>query len=169
MRKITILFCLIALSYALNAADQKYPSQLTEATVYLRGAALTHTADAKIVSGAQEIEIEGLSPNIDLSSLKVKSSSGVLISATEFSQSKMKNETADKELQSLRAKLAGYNSDRSAIENRLEINKNMLELLSNGIEGNIQKRQGAMSASEISSSLELYRKNAESIYKQMDA
>ena len=154
---------------ALNAAEQRFPSHLTEATIYLRGAALTFTAEAKVVSGAQDIEIEGLSPNIDLSSLKVQSSSGVLISATEFSQGKMKNETLDKELQSLRSKLAEFNSEKKTIENRLEINANMLELLSDGIEGNIQKRQGAMSASEISASLELYRKNAESIYKQMDS
>ena len=65
-------------------AQKQISAKLTDATVYLRGAALTHTASATLKSGSQEVIIDGLSPDIEINSLKVKAN-GVLISATEFS------------------------------------------------------------------------------------
>ena len=84
MKKIT--FCIIALLLIMEGAtaQTRITSKVTEATVYLQGASLTQTADATLKAGSQEIIIDGLSPFIETSSLKIKAN-GVLISATEFS------------------------------------------------------------------------------------
>ncbi|MBK5720440.1 DUF4140 domain-containing protein, partial [Dysgonomonas sp. Marseille-P4677] len=60
-------------------------SKLKEATVFFQGAELIHTASSALSKGENEIFIEGLSPNIDKNSLKVKTTNGVVISASEFS------------------------------------------------------------------------------------
>lgn len=65
-------------------AQKEMDATLERATVYLKGATLTHNATASLPSGSYEIVIRGLSPDVELGSLKV-SANGVLISATEFS------------------------------------------------------------------------------------
>ena len=81
-----IVFCTLCLLLTLVGANAqtRISSNVTDATIYLNGAALTHTADATLKSGSQEIIIDGLSPFIETNSLKINAN-GVLISATEFS------------------------------------------------------------------------------------
>ena len=80
-----ISFCTLFLLIILVGANAqtRISSTVTDATIYLNGAALTHTADATLKSGSQEILIDGLSPFIEINSLKINAN-GVLISATEW-------------------------------------------------------------------------------------
>ena len=83
MRKSVFLFVtLIAFVYCVSA-QKEVIAVLETATVYLNGASLTHKAAASLPSGSYEVVINGLSPDIELSSLTV-SANGVLVSATEF-------------------------------------------------------------------------------------
>lgn len=87
LKLLTILLLLGSATQIVMAEENVKPikSKLNEATVFLRGAELTHTATASLNRGDNEIRIEGLSPNIDLNSLKIKAGNGVVISAFEFS------------------------------------------------------------------------------------
>ena len=66
-------------------AQKQVSAKLDSVTVYLKGATLYHSVPVTLKSGSQEVIIDGLSPDIEINSLKV-SANGVLISATEFSQ-----------------------------------------------------------------------------------
>ncbi len=81
---LSLIILIISLLLSFQTQAQKQISaKLEQATVYFNGATLTHTASTTLKSGTQEVIINGLSPDIVLSSLKVKAN-GVLISATEF-------------------------------------------------------------------------------------
>ena len=82
-RIVTVMFAILFAGTQLFA-QKEFTAKIDQATVYLRGAALTHTAAASLKSGTYDILINGLSPDISVSSLKV-SANGVLISASEFS------------------------------------------------------------------------------------
>lgn len=60
-------------------------SKLGEATVFFQGAELVHTATTAFAKGENEIWVDGLSPNIDKNSLKIKVSNGAVVSAYEYS------------------------------------------------------------------------------------
>ena len=66
-------------------AQKQVSAKLDSVTVYLKGATLYHSAPVTLKSGSQEVIIDGLSPDVATSSLKV-SANGVLISAMEFSK-----------------------------------------------------------------------------------
>ena len=59
-------------------------SKLTESTVFLVGAELTHTATTTLVRGDNEFRIEKLSPTIDRNSIKIKTSNNVVYQRTNF-------------------------------------------------------------------------------------
>ena len=82
---LTILLssCFIALPAQESA--KSIQSKLNEATVFLAGAELTHTASATLTKGDNLLKIEKLSPNIDRNSLKIKAINGVIVSSFEFS------------------------------------------------------------------------------------
>lgn len=83
---ILLLTAMFSQSIRAEESDAKIiKSKLNDATVFLRGAELTHTATSALVRGDNELRIEGLSPNIDKNSLKIKATNGVVVSAFEFS------------------------------------------------------------------------------------
>ena len=77
-KRFFVLICLCLGCMLPMQAQKQISAKLEQATVYFNGAALTHTAKATLNSGSQEVIIDGLSPDIVLSSLKVKAN-GVLI------------------------------------------------------------------------------------------
>ena len=71
----------------INANDIKnVQSKLDEATIFYRGAELKHLASTSLSKGANELQIGGLSANIDPNSIKIKTSKGVLISSYELTE-----------------------------------------------------------------------------------
>ena len=78
-------FLLLCMTINLSANDIKsVQSKLNEATIFYRGAELKHSASATLSKGANELLIDGLSTNLDLNSIKIKTTDGVLISSYEF-------------------------------------------------------------------------------------
>ena len=80
-----LLFSCGALCVSAQEDAKTIKSKLNEATVFLSGAELTHTATASLVKGDNELKIEKLSPTIDRNSIKITANNSVIISAFEFS------------------------------------------------------------------------------------
>ena len=170
MKRIPILSALLCLSasIALTAAPSSV-AKIEEATVYYKDATLSYTATAQLEKGAGTLEITGLSPSIDRSSLKVKAGSGVLISAAEFSAGRFQDPEAMKLLAAMRDSLTLLQKQILERANRISIQEKLLSLLTDGVENNLKGRSSGSTATEITANLELYRKNAENYYKNLDA
>ena len=112
-------------------AQKQISAKLTDATVYLRGAALTHTASATLKSGSQEVIIDGLSPDIEINSLKVKAN-GVLISATEFSQDYLTPREQAAHIKKLQDSLDLYQEQLKDVQNELAVHIQLLKLVTDG-------------------------------------
>src|SRR4051794_16748892 len=88
MKRILCL-CFVALLFCSRsiAADEKntVTSVLKSATVYRFGAELSHSAKSVVKAGNNELIIEGISNNIDVSSLQIGSDANVTIMSVEFS------------------------------------------------------------------------------------
>lgn len=148
-------------------AQKQISAKLTEATVYLRGAALTHTASATLKSGSQEVIIDGLSPNIEINSLKVKAN-GVLISATEFAQDYLTPREQAAHIKKLQDSLDLYQEQLKEVQNELTVHKQLLKLVTDGTQNNMSQKDGTVAIADINANMELYRTKATELQKSID-
>ena len=148
-------------------AQKQISAKLTDATVYLRGAALTHTASATLKSGSQEVIIDGLSPDIEINSLKVKAN-GVLISATEFSQDYLTPREQAAHIKKLQDSLDLYQEQLKEVQNDLAVHKQLLKLVTDGTQNNMSQKEGTVTIADINANMELYRTKAAELQKSID-
>jgi len=169
MKKIfvLVLICLGVSCLMPVQAQKQISAKLEQATVYFNGAALTHTAAATLKSGSQEVIIDGLSPDIVLSSLKVKAN-GVLISATEFSRDYItpKEETA--RIKKLNDSLDYYNDLLNEAMNELAIHSQLLKLVTDGTQNNMNQKEHGVTIADINANMELYKTKAAELRKSID-
>lgn len=149
-------------------AQKQISAKLTEATVYLRGAALTHTASATLKSGSQEVIIDGLSPDIEINSLKVKAN-GVLISATEFSQDYLTPREQTAHIKKLKDSLELYQNQLKIAQNELSVHTQLLNLVTDGTQSNMQQNEHTVSVADINANMELYSAKATELMQKINA
>lgn len=167
-KRFFVMICL-CIGFVLPMQAQKQISaKLTEATVYLRGAALTHTASATLKSGSQEVIIDGLSPDIEINSLKVKAN-GVLISATEFSKDYLTPREQAAHIKKLKDSLDLYQNLLKSAQNELSVHTQLLNLVTDGTQSNMQQQDHTISVADITANMELYRTKAAELLQQINA
>ena len=129
-------FCLSAQSAKEDVKTIK--SKLSEATVFLVGAELSHTATATLVKGDNELRIEKLSPTIDRNSIKIKANNSTIVSAFEFSVDdlpiKKPNEGRIKQITD---SIELINIQLSKLKLEMKVDNDLTQLLKKGIDKNI--------------------------------
>lgn len=167
MKKIS--FCLISLLLVMAGvhAQTQITSKVTEATVYLQGASLTQTADAALKAGSQEVVIEGLSPYLELSSLKVHAN-GVLVASSEFSQDFITPQKDKAHIAKLKDSLNLYGQQLRTAQNELTVDSHLLKMLTDGTMNNMSKKDGTIAVADINANMELYKSKAGALQKSID-
>lgn len=140
-------------------AQKQVSAKLDSVTVFLKGATLYHSAPIALKSGSQEVVVDGLSPDIALSSLKV-SANGVLVSAVEFSKDYItpKEETA--RIKKLSDSLDIYERQLQEANDDLAVHQHLLKMLTDGTLSNMEKKDGTVSVADINANMELYKSKA---------
>lgn len=148
-------------------AQKEITAKIESATVYLKGATLTHTASASLKSGSYEICINGLSPDIEISSIKV-SANGVLISASEFTNDFITPKEQSAKIKRLKDSLNLYKDQLQEAENDLALHTQLLDLLTKGTQSNMQQTDHAISVTDITANMELYKSKATELQRSID-
>ena len=140
-------------------AQKQVSAKLDSVTVFLKGATLYHSAPITLKSGSQEVVVDGLSPDIALSSLKV-SANGVFVSAVEFSKDYItpKEETA--RIKKLSDSLDIYERQLQEANDDLAVHQHLLKMLTDGTLSNMEKKDGTVSVADINANMELYKSKA---------
>lgn len=148
-------------------AQKQVSAKLDSVTVFLRGATLYHSASATLKSGSQEVVIDGLSPDIALSSLKVQAN-GVLISAIEFEKDYItpKEETA--KLKKLSDSLEYYQKQLQEARDELAVHQHLLKMLTDGTLNNMERKDGTVTVAEINANMELYTSKAKTLQSSIN-
>ncbi|MBR4339108.1 MAG: DUF4139 domain-containing protein, partial [Bacteroidales bacterium] len=136
--------------------------------VYLRGATLTHTASVQLKSGAQTVVVNGLSPEIEIASLKVTVSGNNILSSAEFSNDYVTVKSESAKIQQLRDSLKLHQKKWQEINNSLSVNNKLLKILSDGITNNTQQKDKIISSTELSDNMDLYKAKAPALMKQQN-
>jgi len=131
----TLLFSCCLFCLAAQEDVKTIKSRLNEATVFLSGAELTHTATASLNKGDNELKIEKLSPTIDRNSIKIRANNSVVVSAFEFSTDdlplKKPNEGRIKQLKDSIKLITGQ---LNKLESELKIDSDLTQMLKKGID-----------------------------------
>lgn len=154
-----ILITLLGISYSLKADSKPVKASVKEATVFFTGAELIHNATATLTKGENEITIEGLSPNIDRNSLKIKASNGVLISTFEFSidylsDGKVTNNSITKRLQD---SIEYYQDKLQLVNTELKINSDLSEILNKSTDKNVSGSEKGLGIDELVKTMDYYK------------
>ena len=160
MKSIVILsflnvYALFHISFASANDVRTISAKLESATVFRKGAELTHSTNTALSKGENEIFIEGLSPVIDENSLKIKMSGGVTIMAHSFSQNFLTNNPADANIKRLQDSIDRYNKELVRINSKMQINDDLIQLLkaNNSIGGS----QNGVSVNELMKMMDYYK------------
>ena len=167
MKKILVLtLALLAICANLHA-QKEFTAKINHATVYLQGAALTHTATASLKSGSYDVIINGLSPDIEVNSLKV-TANGVLISASEFSNDFITPKEESARIKNLQDSLELYKRQLQEAKDELTMHNHLLKMLTDGTLNNMQQKEGTVSIADINANMELYKSKAGALQRSID-
>jgi len=159
--KLPIAITILAVFFTINctAQDKKtIKAKLNEATVFFQGAELIHTASSTLTKGENEIYIEGLSPNIDKNSLKIKTSNNVIVSAYEFSVDYLSEGRASNALtKKLNDSIDHYGKLLAQINTDIKITKNLIDLLQKGTDKNVAGSDKGLGIDELVKTMDYYK------------
>ena len=160
---VTLLTILSLSSLSAYAEDAKtVTSQLKDVTVFFTGAELTHTANGNLLKGENEIRVEGLSPTIDVNSLKIKATNSVVISSYEFSIDYLSSgKSVAPLLKNLQDSIKIYQAKLDKVEIDLKINTNLINHLQNGINKNISGSEKGLGIDELMKTMDYYKSKSE--------
>ncbi|MBO7647043.1 MAG: mucoidy inhibitor MuiA family protein [Bacteroidales bacterium] len=166
--KRTIIFSFLMLWAVFSlSAQNEFTAKIDHATVYLQGAALTHTATASLKSGSYDVMINGLSPDIEIASLKV-SANGVLISASEFSNDYITPKEESARIKKLQDSLDTYKRQLQEAKDELIVHTHLLKMLTDGTLNNMSQKDGTVSVADINANMELYKSKAAPLQHSID-
>lgn len=158
-RLLVILILLLCINVGFFAAEKKvFNSDLKSVTVFFKGAELNHRSSGSLLKGENEIYIDGLSPNLDLNSLKIKASNGVVISAYEFSVNYL---TEDKPISRsekiLMDSIEIYQQKANVLATEISVTSNLITLLQKGTDKNVAGSENGLGIDELIKTMEYYK------------
>lgn len=173
MRKVSLIICLALMSFVANASNVK--GNLKKATIYFSGAELTHTATVTLKKGENQVSIEGLTPNIDLNSLKINVNNSVMVASSEFTTDYLTEKKSTEYIQRLKDSIEVCKADISKLTASIKISTTSLELLKKGVESNLSssventqtmvKKQ--LTTADINQNIEFYVAKAAALEKSI--
>ena len=156
----TFLFGLLFYTIlSVSAQDTKTTNaELKEVTVFFNGAELTHETKVSLQKGSNEIKISDLSPILDKNSVKIKTSSGVLVSSFEFSTDYITEKIVNnEEIKKLEDNISNYKKQLSQININLKVNKELLSMLGKAISNSVESSEHALNINDLKQSLDYYK------------
>ena len=159
-----LFFFVLMPALALAQEPKTISSKLQEATVFFRGAELTHTATASLSKGDNELMVEGLSPSVDVNSVKIKTTNNVVVSAFEFSidyLSATKSKTPA--LIKIEDSIGVYQAVLDKVNVDIKINTAMLAQLQAGISKNVSGSEKGLGIDELMKAMDYYKSKSEAM------
>jgi len=163
MRITTLLLCGASLATTTAALAQKAtPLKLESATVFLSSAEMYSTASLFVKKGENEIRFSNVAGNLNVESIVVRTTNGVLVTSTTFQNNYLEeDEKISPKAQQYKDSIEILNQQVTPINNRLAVlNEQLLVLQTNRKIGNDHV---GMSTTELLKMLELVNSKMEQI------
>jgi uncharacterized protein (TIGR02231 family) len=130
---------------------------LKEVVMFFHGAELTHSSTTMLSKGENEIWIEGLSPTVDLNSLKIKMTGGAIISAYEFAPDYLANKPLSPATQRLQDSIDLCRKNLQKLQTEAKINEQLITLLNSGTTKNVSGSDKGMPFDDLVKTMDYYK------------
>jgi uncharacterized protein (TIGR02231 family) len=153
---IALLCCTL---YNLYSQDEKTVTAITkEAIVFFTGAELTHETTVNLQKGSNELKIIGLSPVLDKNSIKIKTSTGALVSAFEFSTDYLSEKKPNStEIKKMEETILTQKKQLAILNTNIAINKSLLAMLQKGVTKNIDGSENGLGIVDLKQTLDYFK------------
>ena len=111
------------------AAAVEVTGKLQSATIFRSGAELTHNAKAQLVSGTNDVVVEGLSSMLEKNSITIKCSNGVTVVSFDYSKDYVKIKTQGDAVKKLRDSVDIYSLEIEKMQAQTVTAQNMQKIL----------------------------------------
>jgi TonB-dependent SusC/RagA subfamily outer membrane receptor len=179
MKKLLIILTVTTsfLFAVFNLFANNINTNLSYATIYPNGAELTHTAAVNLVQGENEITLEGLTPNIDINSLKINVNNSVMVASSEFSTDYLTEKKSSDLVKKLQDSIDFCTAEILKLTTAIKINTASLDLLKKGVESNLNGTADGVSGvikkgltvAELTQNLDFYTARANTLEKLIAA
>lgn len=165
--QIALLSCFfLSTAHAAENNAIKTEAALQQATVFFNGAELTHRASSSVIKGVNEVWISNLSPSIDVNSLRIKTSKGVIVASYEYSQDFITKKEVSGSEKMLKDSVKYYQKRIKDYEINQQTNKDLLELLK--ANKSIGGTQTGLSVDELSKMVNFYKTQSNDLNKSQN-
>ena len=156
MKKILLTICCF-ISIALFANDERniVPSELKTATVYKSGAELTHTANASLKQGNNELIIDNIANQLDINSIQIKTASAVTLMGIEFNNNYLIPVEKSPRIKMLEDSIERLQIKRNDLNNALLNNNELYDVLK--LNRDIKGTPTGMSVLELTKLMDYYK------------
>ena len=161
----TVLLFIVSI-LQINAMD-KVTSNVEKATIFFRGAELIHTAQATLAKGSNEVWISGISPSVDNNSIKVKTTSGVIVSSFEFAVDYLAEIMESSVVKKLNEDIKKCESSLAQIEVDKSVTENLLAILLKSIEKKTSGLESGVTIEDLTKAMDYYRTKSGELEREL--
>ncbi len=156
MKKVLVIICaLISINLLANNERNIVPSELKTATVYKSGAELTHTANATLKQGNNELVIDNIANQLDINSIQIKTASAVTLMGIEFNNNYLIPVEKSSRVKMLEDSVEKLQIKRTDLSNALANNDELYQVLKTNRD--IKGTQTGMSVLELTKLMDYYK------------
>ena len=161
----TMLLCVVSTSQ-IKAMD-KVTSKVEKATIFFQGAELIHTAQATLTRGNNEIWIGGISPSVDNNSIKIKTTSGVVVSSFEFAVDYLAVISESSVVKKLNEDIKKCEDSLSQVQIDKSVTEKLLSILIGSVEKKTSGLEAEVSIDELAKTMDYYKTKSGELEKSM--
>jgi len=156
MKKVLVIICaLISTNLLANDERNIVPSELKNATVYKSGAELTHSANATLKQGNNELVIDNIANQLDINSIQIKTASAVTLMGIEFNNNYLIPVEKSSRVKMLEDSVERLQTKRTDLSNALANNDELYQVLKTNRD--IKGTQTGMSVLELTKLMDYYK------------
>ena len=138
------------------SASVDVAGKLQSVTMFRTGAELTHTAKVQLVSGTNDVVVEGLSSTADKNSIMIKCSNGVTVMSFDFSKDFVTVKEQSAAVKKMKDSLDIYTLEIEKLTAQQTTNENLLKILLTNMT-NLNHEKAAPTAAEYLKLVDYYR------------
>lgn len=168
MKKVfIILFAIISINSFANEENNIVASQLKTATVYKSGAELTHTANANLKQGNNELVIDNIANQLDINSIQIKTASAVTLMGVEFNNNYLIPVEKSNRIKNLEDSLYKLQKASEKLNEALNNNNELYDVLR--ANRDIKGTQTGMSVAELTKLMDYYKTKLAELQESKEA
>jgi chromosome segregation ATPase len=156
MKKTLLIICaFITINLFANDENNIVPSLLKTVTVYKSGAELTHTANANLKQGNNELVIDNIANQLDINSIQIKTASVVTLMGVEFNNNYLIPLEKSSRLRNLEDSMEKLQKTSEKLNETLSNNNELYDVLR--ANRDIKGTQSGMNVAELTKLMDYYK------------